>query len=150
MPQDAQYTSPHSSHISAGTTNRVPQIRLRAVSPWLAFYSEEITRIDKSRFTFHTGLLKQQMLHAHEFCKHSLRNINVFANHVVISEKAGCLCLINVPARSINHRACRLIPVRRKGKDWWRNETQTKLPETSALQKSRLNGELFSRWCSTK
>ena len=110
MPQDARITLYHQpSPISAGTMKRVPSVRLRAISPWLAFGSEEIIRMVKSKLAFHTVLLKQQILHAREFCKCSLRNINFIVNHAVMPEKAGCICLINVPARSINHRARCLI-----------------------------------------
>ena len=120
MPQDAQYTSLHPTcqHISAGTIIRVPRIPARFISPKLTSGSEEITRAVKSRFAFYTLLLKQKMQHVREFCKGSLRNINVIANHAVISEKTGCICPINVSARSSNHRMCCLIPVRQ-----WRPPT---------------------------
>ena len=110
MPQDARITPHHQSpHISTDTMKRVQNIHLRAISPWLAFGSEEIIKIVKSTFTFYTVLLKQQILHARAFCKCSLININFIVNHTVMPEKAGCICPINVPARSINHRVRRLI-----------------------------------------
>lgn len=111
MPHDAQCTKSHPilQHTSAGTTNRVPRIPLREISLRLAFGSEGRMRIVKYKFTFYTVLLKKQMQHAREFCKCSLRSINFFESHAVISEKAGFIFPINVSERSSNHRALCLI-----------------------------------------
>lgn len=111
MPQDAQCTKSHPilQHTSAGTTNRVPRIPLREISPKLVFGSEGITRIVKYWFAFYTVLLEQQMLHASEFIKCNLKNIKFIDNHTVISEKTGFICPIYVLACSINHRARCLI-----------------------------------------
>jgi len=68
MPQDARITPHHQpSHISTDTMKRVQEIHLYAISPWLTFGNEEVIRMVKSKFTFSTVLLKQQMLHAREF-----------------------------------------------------------------------------------
>lgn len=91
MQQDAQHTSPHPSHKSAGTTNRVSQLSLRSISPGLSFEGKDRAGIDTSRFTVHAGLLKQQMQHAREFCKGSLRNINSIVNHAIMSERQAAL-----------------------------------------------------------
>ena len=109
MPQDARITPHHQPlHISASTIKSVQNLHLHAVSTWLAFESEKITRIVKYRFTFYTVLLKQQMLHAREFCKCSLKNINVYESSGYV-RKTGCISSIIVPARLINRRARRLI-----------------------------------------